>query len=171
MAVEVAVADGQVEALRGSPDQQRVGEEPVVQGVVGLAGGAVLDAVERPPACSCWRSRSGRSSRAQGGHRQPVREQLMVGGRQGVEHQGLAGGVQAESVAVDGVDERFVERDPHRDAVAEALGHDVGVLGEPGGGVPVEPAAVVLQRLRQVPVEQRDHGGDVVLEQASTSRS
>ena len=40
-----------------------------------------------------------------------------------------------------------------------------GVVGEPRGGVPVQPAAGVLQRLRQVPVEERDHWLDADLEQ------
>jgi hypothetical protein len=41
----------------------------------------------------------------------------------------------------------------------------VGVLGEPVGGLPVEPAAGVLERLGEVPVEERGHRPDARLEQ------
>ena len=40
-----------------------------------------------------------------------------------------------------------------------------GVLGEAVDGVAVEPAAVVLERLRQVPVVERDHRLHAVGEQ------
>ena len=89
----------------------------------------------------------------------------MVGHRQGVEEAGLAGGVNAERVPVRQVHERLVEGDPQRDPVAEAGGGEVGVVGEAGGGVPGEPAAAVLQRLRQVPVEERDHRVDAAVQQ------
>ena len=51
------------------------------------------------------------------------------------------------------------------DPVAEAARHDRGVLGEAVGGVPLRPAARVLQLLRQVPVVEGEHGVDAVLEQ------
>ena len=41
-----------------------------------------------------------------------------------------------------------------------------GVVGEPVGGVARLPAALVLQRLREVPVEQRRHRRDAALVQA-----
>jgi hypothetical protein len=50
-------------------------------------------------------------------------------------------------------------------SVAERLGDDGGVVGERVGGVTQRPAALVLLRLRQVPVVERDEGGDALGEQ------
>ena len=66
-----------------------------------------------------------------------------------------AGRVHAVAVAEDGHDLRLVQGDPAADAVAERLGHDRGVVAEALGGVADRPAALVLQRLRQVPVVER----------------
>ncbi len=96
---------------------------------------------------------------------QAVGEELVVGRREGLEHQGPAGGVDAHRVAVDGVDEGLVEGDPGRDAVPQAVGDDRGILGEPVRGVPVQPAAGVLQVLREVPVEEGGQRGDAHCQQ------
>src|SRR3712207_8948758 len=53
--------------------------------------------------------------------------------------------VRAEAVAQHGVHHRLVQRDPQRDPVAEGRADQGGVVGEPVRGVPVEPAAAVLQ--------------------------
>src|SRR5664280_443394 len=74
-----------------------------------------------------------------------------------------AGSMRAPSVAEGGVDERLVQCDPGRHPVAKGGMRGAGVVGEPRGGVPVQPA--VLQRLRQVPVEERDHWLDADLVQ------
>lgn len=89
--------------------------------------------------------------RAQCLYGQAVAQELVVGDGQGVEHQLLARRVGAERVAEQGVLGGFVEGDPLVDAVAETVGHEGHVLGEPGGGVPLQP----VQRFRQVPVEER----------------
>ncbi len=84
-------------------------------------------------------------------------------GRQGAEHQRLAWRVDAECVTHGRHHVRLVERDPHPDPVGQPPGGQRRVVGEPLGGIPAQPAARVLQRLRQVPVVQRgdrrDPGG------------
>ena len=42
------------------------------------------------------------------------------------------------------------------DAVAERAAHQRRVLAEPPGDVAAAPAAAILQRLRQIPVVERD---------------
>ncbi len=88
-----------------------------------------------------------------------------MGGRQAVEEQRLAGGVGAHAVAQDRGDVGLVDGDPVLDAVGEPLADDGGVLREAVDGVAVEPAAVVLERLREVPVVERDHRLLAVLEE------
>lgn len=77
-----------------------------------------------------------RARRAQGADGEAVGEELVVGGGQGVEEEGAAGGVLAERVAEEGDLGGFVDGDPHRDPVGEAFGDDARVLGEAVGGVP-----------------------------------
>jgi hypothetical protein len=98
-------------------------------------------------------------------HRQAVPEQQVVRHGQRVEQERLAGGVRAQHVAERHVHERLVQRDPQLDPVAQCGRHQARVLGEPVRRVPVQPAAVVLQRLRQVPVEQRGDRVDAVPQQ------
>ena len=77
---------------------------------------------------------------------------------------GHAGGVHARRVAEERRAPRLVERGPHVDPVAQHLGQLARVLAEADGGLPVGPAALVLERLREVPVVERrdglDAGGD-----------
>ena len=107
----------------------------------------------------------GSGVRADGGDRQPMAEQLVVGDRERVEEQGVTGCVRAEGVPHGHVDEGFVQRDPHLDPVAERLRDQAGVVGEAVGGVPVQPAAGILEGLRQIPVEQGGHGIDPPVQQ------
>ena len=75
---------------------------------------------------------------------------------------GPAGGVHAGGVAQVGRTPGLVQRGPHGDSVTELAGDMLGVVCEPQGGLPVRPAAGVLQFLRQVPVVQgrdRLHAG------------
>jgi hypothetical protein len=89
-----------------------------------------------------------------------VREQQVVrrGRRQGIVAVSL--GVSADAVALVGDLLWLVECDPEAAGVADRLGHEPRVVGEALGGVALGPAAVVLERLRQVPVVQRDRGRD-----------
>ena len=59
----------------------------------------------------------------------------------------------------------LVDRDPMLHAIAEALEHEFRVRGEIVGALPALPATVaVLERLRQIPVVERDHRRDAVLQ-------
>ena len=66
-----------------------------------------------------------------------------------------AGRVDAGGVAEVGRAPRLVVGRPDPDPVAEPLVDDHRVVGEGLGGVAVEPAAAVLEGLRQVPVVER----------------
>jgi hypothetical protein len=76
------------------------------------------------------------------------------------------GSVDAGGVPQVGRAPRLVVGRPQADPVAETPGDHVGVLRERLRRAPHEPAALLLQRLRQVPVEQRRAGGQAALEQA-----
>src|SRR5674476_287496 len=74
-----------------------------------------------------------------------------------VHHLNLAtGGVHAGCVAEVGRAPRLVESRPDLHAVAEHLGSLGRVVREAVGGVARRPAARVLERLREVPVVERD---------------
>ena len=95
-----------------------------------------------------------------------VREVEVVDGGERGGVVGHAGGVHAGRVAEERRAPRLVERGPHVDPVAEHLGQLARVLAERSGGLPVGPAALVLERLREVPVVERRDGLDAGGEQA-----
>ena len=97
-----------------------------------------------------------RARGAQCPYGQAVGEQLVVGGRQGVEQQALARRVRAQGVAQQGVLGGLVQGDPLRHAVAETVRDQRHVLGEAFGRVALQP----VQVRGQVPVEQRRDGTD-----------
>src|SRR3954471_12183486 len=72
--------------------------------------------------------------------------------------------VLAVAVAEEGRAPRLVQRYPLLDHVRERLMSHRGVVAEPFGGGPHEPAAGILQRLRQLPVIERRVRRDAVLE-------
>ena len=78
-----------------------------------------------------------------------VREQLMVDRGERVLRTRAARRVDPEHVTERRDDHRLVEGDPQLDAVFQAFGNEPGILGEPFRGVAVQPAARVLQGLRQ----------------------
>jgi hypothetical protein len=149
-----------------------VGEQAAVEGVVGRrrrAVALVVAAGDRGGVAVGEHDVPGAGG-AQGRSGEAVAEELVVAGGESVEEEGAAGGVLAERVAEGHVLERFVQGDPVPHAVAEAVGGDAGVVGEAVGGVAVEPAAraggsAVLERLREVPVEEGGHGGDPGVEE------
>ena len=73
--------------------------------------------------------------------------------------------VLARAVAEERRAPRLVERGPGVHPVAERAVHQRRVVREPAGGVPLRPAAGVLQRLRQVPVVERQPRLDAPVEQ------
>src|SRR5215204_3728231 len=90
-------------------------------------------------------------------HREAVAEQEVVcrGERSGAVF--VSRGVDAEAVTHQGRDPGLVQGDPEPNIIREGLVHDAGVLCEAFARIPVSPAAQVLQRLRQVPVVEREH--------------
>ncbi len=73
--------------------------------------------------------------------------------------------MDAVGMAEEGEDGRLVERHPILDTVAQVRREQRGVVGEPAHDLRVGEAAAVLQRLRQVPVEQVDQRLDARAEQ------
>ncbi len=89
-----------------------------------------------------------------------------MGRRHGQRKIADTGRLLAAQVAHEGRHPRLVVGQPERDAIAEAIEHRSCVLAETGGCVTVRPATFVLQRLREVPVKERDERFDPTLEQA-----
>jgi hypothetical protein len=96
---------------------------------------------------------------------QAVPEQQVVRGGERARRIDAPGGVRAGSVPEECRAPGLVEGAPQLDPVAEPPGDDPGVVGEPVGGVAIDPAAGVFQSLRQVPVVERRDGQDVAFEQ------
>ena len=94
------------------------------------------------------------AGRPQGRGGQAVPEQLVVGGGYRIEHQLPARCVSAQPVTIESYHAWLVQRYPQRDPVGQPACGETGVLGEPVGGVPGQPAAVVFELLRQVPMEE-----------------
>ena len=114
---------------------------------------------------AAWLSQ-GRAQRLDG---EAVTEVEVVGGAQRGDRVGPAGGVHPGAVTEEGAAPGLVERGPPLDAVADGVGDDPGVLGEPLGRGALGPAARVLQLLRQVPVVEGegrlDAGGEQLVHQ------
>src|SRR5690606_35190857 len=70
----------------------------------------------------------------------------------------------AQSAFDEGV--RLVQREEVAHAIAEVLGQDAHVVGEPLWGIGVAEATEPLERLRRVPVKQREIRRDAAREQA-----
>jgi hypothetical protein len=83
-----------------------------------------------------------------------------VGGAEEVVEVAAARGVEARQVPHHREDAGLVEDRPLFHAVAEGPYAGLGVIGESRGGVPLGPAAAVLERLRQVPVVEGGEGAD-----------
>ena len=96
---------------------------------------------------------------------QPVPEQQVVRRHEAGRALAPPGRVDAGGVAEEGRAPGLVQRRPDRHPVAECVVDADGVLREPVGGVAVGPAAGILERLRQVPVVERQPRRDLVREQ------
>ncbi len=148
--------------------EERIEEPAVVLAVDPERGGRVLGRVGRRVRLpEIERDPDPRVGRCGANHRdgKPVREQQMVGDRDGRGFAPHAWCVLPHRVADPCDDPRLVVGCPVADTVAESLGDDGGVLDERLGGRALAPTALVLERLRQVPVVQREEGIDPVLEQ------
>ncbi len=169
----VGVAE-QLHPGRVRPQQHRFGEEPVLHEVVDRRGGMVvrggaatgLVRADRPHRRVVVGDADGAGPRgAQCRDRPSVAEQQVVGDRERGDAAGQAGRVDTEDVPEGEVDVRLVVRQPQRHPVTEGTGDEARVLPEPLGVVPRRPAAGILQRLRQVPVVQREDRRDAPREQ------
>jgi hypothetical protein len=96
---------------------------------------------------------------------QRVAEHQVVGGAVRASALPAPGGVHAGGVPEVGRAPRLVVGGPEADAVAEAPVDDLGVVGEGLGGAALEPAALVLEGLGEVPVVERAGGLHAALEQ------
>ncbi len=158
------------EVLRVGALEHGAGEDPVGERVdpahrVGVA----LAAGERADVVDVEGDRAlgvGAQAVAQGLDGEAVAQVEVVGGAQGGDRVGAAGGVDAGAVAEEGAAPGFVEGGPGLHPVAQGVGGEGRVLGEPLGGGALGPAARVLQFLRQVPVVEGGDGLDALLQQA-----
>jgi len=98
--------------------------------------------------------------------RPAVPEEQVMRRRDGFANVLVAGRVVAPVVAEQRADRRLVQRHPVLDPVAQPPRHRLRILRERLRGVPRRPAALVLQRLRQVPMVQRRVGRDARGQQA-----
>jgi hypothetical protein len=93
-------------------------------------------------------------------YRFAVRQQKMMGRRDGLPNVADPWSVVTGSVAQPGGAPRLVERDPPADRPAQRPGNGPGVLGEAAHGVALRPPALVLKGLRQIPVVEREDRKD-----------
>ena len=98
-------------------------------------------------------------------HREAVPEQLVVCRQQRVEHERRARRVHPQRVPVQGDRSGLVDRHPLVDPVAEGGAGEGCVVGETVRRVTGHPAARVLERFGQVPMEKGRHGSDAGREQ------
>ena len=103
---------------------------------------------------------------AERGDRQTVREVQVVHRRERLRAVHDPGRVRTRSVAEVRAAPGLVQGRPDGDAVAEPLADDARVVGERLGRVPVRPAALVFEGLRQVPVVQRRDGPDAAVDES-----
>ena len=145
-------------------------EEPAVELPVDAPGGIEVGGVRRVDRVGDGEVQRDaevqrRVARAQLAHRLPVAEQQVVGCQHALALAVVPGRVQARGVAEERRAPRLVERGPHVHPVAERVVHVERVLGEALGGVADGPAALLLQRLRQIPVVQRQPRQDAGIQQ------
>ena len=85
-----------------------------------------------------------------------VRQVGVMRGAQGAGPAVPPGRVLARAVAHEREGPRLVQRDPGTRTITDAPRHEPGVLAEPFHDIGLQPAAAILDRLRQVPVVERD---------------
>ena len=108
---------------------------------------------------------------AVGPNRLAVRQQRVVDCAERGRPVADTGSLDPVGVAEDARHPRLVVGDPGGHDVAEGVEDDPGVLGEALDDVARCPAALVLERLRQVPVVQRRQGLDAALEHSLDERT
>src|SRR5437762_11181553 len=98
-------------------------------------------------------------------HCPAVREQQVMGDRNRLRLARMPGGVLSPRMSYPRVHPRLVVRRPEVDAIAEARSDRLRVVDERLGRRALAPAALVLEYLRRVPVEEGREGLDPLLEQ------
>ncbi len=165
--VRPGVAEDLAHLRRIRPEQHRIEVLPVHVGVGPLGGREVFRRLrcrvlrfevyhqaDLVPACG-----------AVGLHRGAVGAEQVVRRQRGLVPVGVARGEYPVQIAAIGHHPRLVERGPELHPVVQRPDNMGGIVREPAGNVAVEPAAPVVQRGGEVPVVQRDHRLDAVLQQ------
>ena len=98
-------------------------------------------------------------------HGKPMRQEKMVDGLKRSHGVRQARRMDPQEMAQETMYRRLVVRDPVRDAIAQTLDNNGRIVGKLLADVAIGPAARVLQRLRQVPMEKRGIWGDVLFEE------
>ncbi len=154
--------------FRVRTEQHRVEEQPVAQ-TVDPSGGLLVLGPRR-----CGRDGVQVQGDADLGvltlpahrvHGKTVSEQEVVRRPDGGRRFAPPGCVMPRAVPEEGRAPRFIERGEMAHPVAERAMDQCGVVGEAGRGVAGRPAARVLDRLRQVPVVERQPRLDAMAEQ------
>src|SRR3546814_9158746 len=97
-------------------------------------------------------------------HRSAVRAHQMVARDRRLEQIAVTGRERAVQIAAVGDHPRLVQRHPFLHPPIEAAVHHRSIFGEPVRTIPVQPAALVVERGGQVPMVEREQRLDVVLE-------
>jgi hypothetical protein len=148
--------------------EERVEKPAVVEGLQPPGGGAVLVAFRQRPGHGQVEGDPdpARSSRVpERTHDRAVGKERVMGCPEGARPVRRAGSLRAQRIAEERGHPRLVVRRPVVDEVSEAVEHVLGVLGETVDGLAGRPAAVVLERLRQIPVVQGHERRDLALTQ------
>ena len=109
--------------------------------------------------------RLGTDLAAHGLSHQAMGQIQMVHSREGSGAEAQTGRMFGGAVAQVGGAPWLVQGGIGLDAVAQAVGHDLGVIGQLVGGVAVQPTVLVAEVLRQIPMVQRDRGLDALGQQ------
>ena len=96
------------------------------------------------------------AGRAVGIHGCRVRAQEVMRDARGLGEARMPGRQHAAHIPAVRHDPWLVEGHPQVHAIVEGAHDDIGVVGEPGGTIGVQPSAVILERGRQIPVVERD---------------
>src|SRR5579875_1770989 len=103
---------------------------------------------------------------AQTWHGQSMREQQVMAHLDGGLPVFQARGMDTDAVAQEGRAPGFIMCDPSGHAVAQALRHDLSIVGESLHGITILPAALILQGLGQIPVIEGDERLNAMSEQS-----
>ena len=154
--------------FRITPLQRGLEKPKVGHGVAAFGRQMVLFGVGRWLTCrhaECSSHARSWSSRLQRSKTRALCQVHSVRCAEVVENAGAAGSVCAFEIAQVDEGRWFVEQHPVGDAIAQRARHQFDVVGEAGRRIAIGPASGIFERLRQVPVIERDQRADVGFEQ------